>query len=84
MRHTGRFWFEDREFSRMVCTRHCSSRLRSYKKITSPNDNGQCPMIGGDHIRAGDLPHVSTVIAEEPEDSGQHTRNITMAGLLND
>jgi hypothetical protein len=39
-------------------------------------------MIGGDHIRTGNLPQVSTVISEELEDSGPRTRNITMASLL--
>jgi hypothetical protein len=43
------------------------------------------PMIGDDHIRAGNLPLVSGIVATEIEEwgtAGRCTRNITHANLL--
>jgi hypothetical protein len=62
---------------------HCVSRLRCYRKITSLNDQS-VPVIGGDHITAGNLPSVSGVTAEEntePGTAGWCTSNITIASL---
>jgi len=62
---------------------HCVSRLRCYRKITSLNDQS-VPVIGGDHMTAGNLPSVSGAAAEEiaePETAGWCTSNITIASL---